>query len=425
MPKATYRIALAGVRGGKTLCGCTYMASRMRQTKNKNYMLIAPTYKLLWQASAPTLRMILERMHPNWIVHQEERFKSYWRDRNGNIVWLRSADKPDSLRGPTLYGFLFDEAAMTSTSHPWRILKQRIATERGGFGIITTTPKGANWLVRECIKPAKAGDPNYHFVKWSSLENPTFDRATYEEDLKYTDPRWVAQEYNADITDFGGLVFPDFNEDLNTGYYDYDENLPLFWGVDFGINNPTYIGYFQFDYDSGNHGKIIQIDELEIRDKPFPDVLVEAVDKGYKLPDWVNCDPSGRYREKITGIGCTELFDDLGIPVVFEDNWNIPRVRMMGILETHKYLKEGMLVHDRNKCPLMIQAYSMYSRKERPEGSRAEEMPIKDGVSDHRMESMFYFMLGKPYCDNTIDKKVIEKRRRERSLSPSSPWTGF
>lgn len=429
---ARFRLALAGVQGGKTESGCIFMAHRFAESKNKIFMVVAPTYTMLHQTTLPKLREVLKRMHPQWIIKEESRYEKKWVDRNNNTIYWRSADHPDSLRGPTLTGgFFFDEAAIVPTSQPWRILYQRVSATKG-FGILTTTPKGANWLLREIIRPWQKGDKRYHFVKWRSVDNPVFDKQMYYDALKYQDVRWVKQEYDAEMQDFGGLVFPEFDDTIHTDTLLYDENLPVYWGVDFGIANPTYIGFYQVDPSYGSSGRVLQLDELQLRDMKFPEVLVEALKKPYKKPDWACCDPSGRFREKIAGIGTIQTMIEAGIPVVYQSNWNVDYVRFQGIQHNYKLLKETdpedgkpMIIHDEHNCWNMIQAYGMYARKTNPDGGRAEEKPLKDGISDHCMEAQFYFLMGRPHIDNNLDLIAMEQRRQELEMDPVDESTGF
>lgn len=420
-PEARIRLALAGVQGGKTEAGCTAFARVLRRNRNELFMVVAPTYKILTQATMLKLEEVLRNIHPKWILKRDEKIRMEWRDRNGNIIFFRSADNPDYLRGPTLKAVFFDECAMVPTAHAYRILYQRVAVKKGTIWM-TTTPKGANWLLREVIKPWEKGDPNFHVAKWRSIDNPVFPREVYENAVKYQDPRWVAQEYDAEITGFGGLVFPEFNEDIHVGVFPYREDLPVYWGVDFGIANPTYIGFFQIDPETKKDGMIYMIDELQLRDMKFDEVLNVALnEKPYPKPELAFCDPSGRYREKIAGVGTIDIMTDptygFDIPVVAEENWNTHQMRMAGINELHKLLKTNSIMFHRDKCWNMIRAFGLYSRKPQEEGKPAEELPIKDGVSDHPMESTFYFTLGRPrffYDDTELEE-----------IEPSSDYTGF
>ena len=411
-PQAHVRLALAGRQGGKTEIACIAFANELKTSRNEVFMVIAPTYKILYQATMVKLWEILHKLNPNFVVKKNETHQMYWKDLFGNIIFFRSTEKPDTLRGPTLKAALYDEAAMTPTGVAYRILRPALAV-KGGNLWIATTPKGPNWILQLLIKPWKAGDPNFHVVTWRSIDNPAFPISEYEEALKWQDERWVKQEYDAVISDVGGLVFPEFNEADHVGLPEFNEKLPIYWGVDFGIANPTYIGYWQFDPKGGEtdpktnlpEGHHFMIDEFQLANYKFEDVLEFAFEKTYlknKVPTLypkpirAACDPSGKYREKIAGVGTIDIMYDYGLNPYYQKDWNTQIVRMRGINILHRLLKKKMVTYHRDNCYNILKAFPLYSRKPQKEGERAEEMPIKDGIADHPMEAGFYHMLDLP-----------------------------
>lgn len=428
-PQAQFRLALAGRQGGKTQIGCQEFARELMTNYNEYFMLVAPTFKVLNQASKEKLKDVLDHIYPKqsdgkgWIVKWDTPSREEWKDRNGNTIYLRSCKDPNVLRGPTLKAVFFDEAALVPTPDAFRILKVAVAV-KGGRIYMTTTPYGPNWLLREVIKPFQAGDPRYHMAKWRSIDNPSFPMEEYEDAVKHLDERWVKQEYDAEIQGFGGLVFGEFDEETHVGLPEYDPSLPVYWGMDFGIANPTYIGYFQIVPPSvSGDVHINMIDELQLKDYKLPDVLDIALEKPYHRPALVMCDPTGSHRQSIAGIGADVVMfsEPYFLPVRYEKNWNSPYVRQVGMNEMHMLLKTNRITFHRDNCWNMIRAFGLYSRKAPEEGKRADERPIKDGVSDHPMESTFYFLLGRP--------RFFLTEKEEEALydgyEPSHYTTGF
>lgn len=417
--EARIRLALAGVQGGKTEIGCRRIAGDLKNNKNEFFMVVAPTYKILTQATMVKLEEVLNIMNggPGWIVRRNERDRMFWRDRNGNIIYLRSAENPDYLRGPTLKSVLFDECAIVGSPQPFRILRQRVNVKRGNI-YLTTTPQGANWILREIIKPWQSGDPMYHVVNWPSYLNPAFDYAEYERAKKYEDPRWVEQEYEGKITELGGLVFPEFDEDLHVGPLEYIPELPIYWSVDFGWRNPNVVLFWQILPDLGPNGKLHCLAELVLRRHTIEEVVLHAINSKepvnyaqYRWPEYACCDPAGRAKQQTSGISLIEAMQDLGIPVIEpEEDWNADDIRFLAIRDMHRFLRSEMILFDRDKCWNMINAFGLYSTPPQKEGEPAIEKPIKDGRSDHMMEASFYFLLGKPYYDNETHEPDINKR---------------
>jgi len=405
-PAAVFRLALAGRQGGKTQMGVQEFARELFQNTNEVFMIVAPTYKILAQATLLKLEEVLREIYPaGWII-AHNRVEGVMRDRNNNIIFVRSCERPDTLRGPTLKGALFDEAALVPIAKPFRILRAALAV-KGGRMYITTTPYGPNWLLQEVIKPWEKGDKRYHVAKWRSVDNPAFPMEEYEDAKKYQDPRWVAQEYDAEITGFGGLVFPEFVEGIHVGQPEYDPLLPVYWGMDFGWANPTYIGFWQIEPPNMDRvePQINMIDELQIKQTPIDEILETALGMPYKKPDLVFCDPTGSHHEKTSGAGATDIMtvEPFNLSVMHAHRWNYNADRTIAINKMHRLLKTQRILFHEEKCWNMIRAFQLYSRPQPQEGKRADEKPIKDGVSDHPMEATWYFMLGKPEYFYTSD----------------------
>lgn len=433
-PEAVFRLALAGRQGGKTQIGCQEFANELFNNHNEQFMLVAPTYGVLDQASKLKLMEVLDAMYPmqadgkGWILKFDTPTHARWVDRNGNIIFIRSATDPNRLRGPTLKAVLFDEAALVPFPKAFRILKAAVAV-KGGRIYMTTTPYGPNWLLREVIRPWEDGDSRYHVSRWRSIDNPAFPLEEYQDALKHQDERWVKQEYDAEIQDFGGLVFPEFDEELHIGEPAYDPSLPVYWGMDFGIANPTYIGYFQIQPPSrpGDDPHINMIDELQLTDLKLDDILDIALyekptrERPYMKPQLIMCDPSGSHREKIAGTGADAIMraEPYKLAVMFQKNWNTSYMRQVGINEMHSLLKTNRITFHKDNCWNMIRAFGLYSRKSPEEGKRADEMPIKDRISDHPMEATFYFLIGRPrYFDFQREEDLYD-------YEPSHWTTGY
>ncbi|MEM4409237.1 MAG: terminase family protein, partial [Candidatus Caldarchaeum sp.] len=354
-PTARFRAAIAGVQGGKTLVGCVAIAKVMERSKNDYFMITAPSYKMLKQATKPTFEMVYGR----WLTRKDDRNEEA-KDVRGNTIFFRSTDNPDSLRGPTLRAALMDEAAY-SPKRAWDILRQRVAVKKG-YIFITTTPHGNNWLYKHVWLLRE--DPEYLCVSWSSLENPAFSKEEFEKLKRESDELWFRQEYEAEFLGFGGLVFPEFDYEVHVKEVAVDEGLPVFWGMDFGIANPTFISMWRVIKLSTHeefkaifpsfplkvpHYVYYCFDELWIQGRPLPQVIEYALSRG-KRPVWVACDPSGRARDMIVGVGAVDLLREYGLQPVFNKNWNSAKVRIRGINEVHKLLRDTppqILIHPR------------------------------------------------------------------------------
>jgi PBSX family phage terminase large subunit len=237
-----------GIGSGKSIAGAVrtlYAAlgsigGQPVQTPNVG-VVTAPTYPMLRDASIRTFFEIAGDLVTDW--RKSENIAVL---RNGSEILFRSADKPDTLRGPNLTYWWGDEAAYYQ-SDVWRVMIGRLRQYGAqGYAWVTTTPKGRNWLYREFIQQQRA---DYAIFNIRTTQNPFLDRA-YVAGLQeaYTGD-FARQELEGDFVAFEGLIYPEFNRDMHVttdaaGQYAY-----YLAGVDWGYANPGVILVFGVDGD--------------------------------------------------------------------------------------------------------------------------------------------------------------------------------
>jgi predicted phage terminase large subunit-like protein len=95
----------------------------------------------------------------------------------GGSIQAKSADNPDSLRGATLHGLVFDEAAQAKRE-AWPILRPTLSVKRG-WAMFISTPKGLNWFYDVY---QDAGDrENWARWRFPSVDSPYLDADEIEE----------------------------------------------------------------------------------------------------------------------------------------------------------------------------------------------------------------------------------------------------
>lgn len=128
-----------------------------------------------------------------------------WRTRlpSGGSIQMRSADNPDSLRGATLDGVVFDEAA-TAKADAWPTLRPTLSV-RGGWALFISTPKGLNWFY-DLFQDAGEHDG---WTTWRSpsRENPYLPEADIEQARREMSSLVFSQEYEAEFISHGTGMF--------------------------------------------------------------------------------------------------------------------------------------------------------------------------------------------------------------------------
>jgi PBSX family phage terminase large subunit len=185
----------------------------------------------------------------------------------GEILW-RSADDPESLRGPNLHWAWIDEGGLT---HPdtWKIIIGRLRAS-GGFGECwtTSTPKGKrNWLYEQ--------SKNMTVFKATTLDNPFVSQEWKDSLLETYTGQFLAQEVYADFVSFEGLIY-DFDASIHIKRRNESEFKGYGFGVDEGYTNPTVILKIYYD----NDGRYHVADEYYERGKLQSEIVDRATEMG-------------------------------------------------------------------------------------------------------------------------------------------------
>jgi predicted phage terminase large subunit-like protein len=122
---------------------------------------------------------------------------------SGGSVTVKSADNPDSLVGDGLDGMVFDEAAL-SRSEAWKISLRPALTDKQGWTIFISTPRGDNWF-KELFDAANQNG----WQRWQlpTAQNPVIPPAELEAARLDMGPRAFAQEHEAQFIDAEGVEF--------------------------------------------------------------------------------------------------------------------------------------------------------------------------------------------------------------------------
>lgn len=195
------------------------------------------------------------------------------------------------------------------------------------------------------------------------------------------------------------VVFAEFEPSEHIREVDYDPNLPLYRSLDFGFVNPFVCLWIQAD----ENGVVRVIDEY-VRSRATIDVHAEEIKKrtpaGEGCVAATFCDPAGLSRNDVTGTSAARELRALGIAT---------RFRRSGILEGIELIRRSLKTGDGKKrlvisprCQRLIEAMQCYRY---PEGGRAGELPLKDGLYDHPIDALRYFFVNCEHSGKTISRR--------------------
>ncbi len=128
--------------------------------------------------------------------------------KNGGIISVRSAVKPDNLRGETVDLLILDEAAfyLNGSYLFWQVCVPMI-TASGGKILITTTPNGRDWVFDLFKKGQAKGQDFFMSKRYPTSSSPVQNEATLEILRESMPSRTWRIEYLAEFLADGGGVF--------------------------------------------------------------------------------------------------------------------------------------------------------------------------------------------------------------------------
>lgn len=241
----------AGRRGGKSLVGA-HGAREEMLVPNTLGWVCGPTYKILHDATMPTLLKLIPR---EWCADWNQDNLELTLV-NSAMVQFRSLDDPDRAHaGVGLHWAWLDEAAFISEL-AWDYLRPALA-DHSGAAFFTSSVDGYDWTYDRLEKPALVEKKkNFWAAKWRTIDNPHMAafRAEEIEDARATmPPQLFAQEYEGERQNFTGAVYGEWIEETwlkdndEVRQYipewpDIDQSRRILIGLDSGADHPFGAG---------------------------------------------------------------------------------------------------------------------------------------------------------------------------------------
>jgi len=274
--------AIAGTGGGKTCLGYWWLYARMQAFPGYGWGVAEPTYqmleKILLNSPDPERPSLID-----WIK-QIGIFVNYKAGprillTNLGVIYLGSADNPDTMQGPALKGYWLDEGGMmTLIAHQTAI--QRISFY-DGQEFISTTPYNRGWLKTEVVD--KADNDYIHVEKWRSIDNPRFPKHVYYElrdGPNAMQPHRFRMMYDAEFERPVGMIYGSFNaETCVIEPFKIPKTWPRYVGQDYGpvhtavlwyAKSPKGVYYCYREYLEGNKSIGQHVKDLQRLSKGEP-----------------------------------------------------------------------------------------------------------------------------------------------------------
>jgi len=138
---------------------------------------------------------------------------------NGGYLQIKSADKPDALRGEGLDWLIVDEAAhIRKFDEAWEQSLRPALSDRQGRAMFISTPKGFNHFY-DLYRAAQDND-DWAAYQFPTLTNPFINPAEIESARGDIPELVFRQEYLAEFVQLAGALF-------KREYFQYSDDLPF------------------------------------------------------------------------------------------------------------------------------------------------------------------------------------------------------
>jgi len=213
-----FKVVAAGRRCGKSrLAATTLLIEGLKCPQGSAVLYVSPTMgqsrQIIWDLLLDLGREVIQNSHVNNLDITLI---------NGARIYVRGADRPDTLRGVSLTYAVLDEVADIKPE-AWEQVIRASLSDKKGRALFIGTPKGRNWFY-DTFKLGESEDAtdwkSWHFT---TADNPLIDQTEIESAKKTLSSFAFKQEYMASFTNAGSDIFKEewikYGEEPQYGSY--------------------------------------------------------------------------------------------------------------------------------------------------------------------------------------------------------------
>ena len=369
--KERFIAMISGIQAGKTTTGCIWTMDGISQFPGDDFLIAAPTYKILQQS---TLRKLFE-LFPElrrFYKSQEQVIMLP----NGTHIYIRSTEDPDAIEGMTLRRAWLDEGGQMK-SRAWINVQGRVGLLQGQV-LITTTPYFLNWLFSDFYKKWQENNPDYRVIQFESSDNPWFpeiEQARAKAQMKVED---YERRYLGLFRQLSGIVHSWFEPKYILDEVPKDEKIfEIMGGIDWGFSRPTGALWIAF----AKSGNMYIIDE-------YYKALMAQTDNIANIRD-INLTHKA-----------TSMFADTEDPEAMINANQGPQKTRLRVVPASKPVAEGLEAIRKHgiagkifvlrKCTNFIDEIQTYHYPEPQEDRFVKDEPVR--VNNHLMDCLRYII---------------------------------
>ena len=197
-----FKVVAAGRRCGKSrMAAVTLLIEGLKCPQGSAVLYVSPTMgqsrQIIWDLLLELGRDIIQGSHVNNLDITLI---------NGARIYVRGADRPDTLRGVSLTYAVLDEVADIKPEAWEQVIRASLSDKRGR-ALFIGTPKGRNWFYDTFKLGESEDDPDWKSWHFTTADNPLIDQKEIESAKKTLSSFAFKQEYMASFTNAGSDIF--------------------------------------------------------------------------------------------------------------------------------------------------------------------------------------------------------------------------
>ena len=393
-----FRVVAAGRRFGKSFLSINELAKFSRMP-NRKCLYVAPTYR---QAKQVIWDELKNRLHlVNWIKRVNES-DLHIVLKNGSIIYIRSADNREALRGAKYDFIVMDECADIHSDTWYQVLRPTLS-DTGGHALFIGSPKGRNWFYDLY---SQGGENDWNSWQFTTLDGGNVDENEIIQAKQDLDERTFEQEYEAKFVSYSGVCYYAFTEHNIKSMTEIPPTAPLHIGMDFNIDPMSAVVCIQ----DGENAWVI--DEITIYSSNTNEMCEEIKRRYPKRGVIVYPDASGvRRTTASTGITDHLILQQHGFNVR-TGSINPPVAERIAAVNSRLRNNENQhKLYIDPKCKQLREGLIKMTYKE---GTR---QPDKSSGYDHITDALGYYIERTwPIRNNRTEKYTPTRRSTGRSI---------
>jgi len=197
-----FKVVAAGRRCGKSrMAAVTLLIEGLKCPQGSAVLYVSPTMgqsrQIIWDLLLDLGRDIIQNSHVNNLDITLI---------NGARIYVRGADRPDTLRGVSLTYAVLDEVADIKPEAWEQVIRASLSDKRGR-ALFIGTPKGRNWFYDTFKLGESEDDPDWKSWHFTTADNPLIDPSEIESAKKTLSSFAFKQEFMASFTNAGSDIF--------------------------------------------------------------------------------------------------------------------------------------------------------------------------------------------------------------------------